>query len=72
MTVNVYQANGSVTRLLIAQIEVTKPCVVLIHYLTVLLEYVSNGISGVTETMTVETTAMKITVQVKYFNVNCT
>ena len=68
MTVNVYRANGFVTRLLIAQIEVTKLCVVLTHYLTALLEYVSNGISGVMETMTAETTATKIIVQVKYFN----
>ena len=56
---SVYLANGSVTTMLIVLTEVTNLCVVQIHSLTVLMEDVLNGIHGVMETMTVETTAMK-------------
>ena len=61
---NVYLANGSVTVMLTVLIEVTNLCVVLIHSLTVLMEDVSNGIHGVMEIMTAETTATKTNVQV--------
>ena len=61
---NVYLANGSVTVMLTVLIEVTNLCVVQIHNLTVPMEDVSNGIHGVMEIMTVETTATKMNVQV--------
>ena len=57
--------NGSVTTLLTVLIEVTSKCVVLIHSLTVQMEDVLNGIHGVMVTMTAETTAMKMNVQVE-------
>ena len=55
---------GSVTRLLTVPIEVTNLCVVQIHSLTALMEYVLNGKSVATGTMTAETIVMKKVVQV--------
>ena len=63
--VNVYHRNGSAMDLMIVMMIAMNLCVVLIHSLTVLMEDVSNGIHGVMETMTAETTAMKMNVQVK-------
>ena len=62
---NAYLVNGSVTTIMIVLTEVTNLCVVLIHSLTVPMEDVSNGIHGVMETMTAETTAMKMNVRVR-------
>ena len=52
--------NGSVTTMVTVLIEAMNLCVVLIHSLTVTMEDVSNGIHGVMETMTAETTAMRL------------
>ena len=62
---NVCQVNGSVTTMLIVLIGVTSCCVVLIHSLTVQMEDVLNGIHGVMEMMTAETTATNMNVQVE-------
>ena len=64
MTANVCLATISVTDLVTVQIGVTNLCVVLKHSLTVQMEDVLNGIHGVMEIMTVETTATKMNVQV--------
>ena len=60
-----YQVIGFVTRMVIAPTEAMNLCVALTHSLIVQMEDVSDGIHGVMETMTAETTAMRIDVQVE-------